>query len=242
MISYIFEIAANRKKRMRKKYSNQLFLLINELGYNPEDFIMSDDIIEEHQSKSIKYKDTFFTFIIRNDQDSFDSFDYKHTVFAPNYPMSVYIPTAGYANFESVLNGFKNWMKNHVKEYLYEQNEPDLWRNFKNSDKSLNIENINFDNINSFSNQEKQQILMSINELKLLIYKELKPNNEEQKLISARLDYLIDATERLNKYDWKGLVITTLIGITTTLTLDTEKGQLLFELFRRVFNSFPKLL
>jgi hypothetical protein len=226
---------------MRKKYSNQLFLKIKELGYEPIDFKVTEDITEELPSKILQFRDTPFYFTIRNETNSFDLFDYKYTIFAPNYPDSDYSPSSGFAYFDLVLQGFNDWIKTEVKEYLYEETEPDLWDNYNMQDKSLNFENINFEDLESFTNQEKSQILMSINELKLLIHKEIVTSDKEQLLINARLDYLIEATERLNKYDWKGLVISTLIGITTTLTLDTQKGQLLIELFKRIFNSLPKL-
>lgn len=82
---------------------------------------------------------------------------------------------------------------------------------------------------------------MSINELKLLIQTNLKTTGEEQEVVAERLNYLIDASKRLNKFDWKSLAVSTLINISVALTLDTAKGHLLFELFKKVFSVVPMI-
>jgi hypothetical protein len=112
---------------------------------------------------------------------------------------------------------------------------------YLNGNKSLNFETIDFGNKESFSLDEKFQIRMSINELKFLIQNSIHTTEVEQQIISDRFDYLIEASTRLNKYDWKSLVISTLISITIALSLDTSKGQIIFNLFKKVFSSLPKL-
>lgn len=222
---------------MRKKYSNQLFHLVKNLGIEPNNLEMEDITDGVFIVKVIKYIGTPLSFFIREETGSFDLFDYKYNQFKPGFPQTLYYPYDKYVSFNEVLDAFKFWINSHVMEYLFEENEPDLWNEFKLGNKSLNIEAIDFSNRDNFSADERKQIVMSINELRFLIHNEISPNEEEKLLIKERLEYLIESTNRLNKYDWKGLVITTLIGIATTLSLDTEKGILLFELFKRVFNN-----
>jgi hypothetical protein len=83
---------------------------------------------------------------------------------------------------------------------------------------------------------------MSINELKLLIHQNFNTSQEQQKLVDDRLNYLIDSTNRLNKFDWKSVSISTMLSIVTTLTLDVEKGRQLFVLFQKVFSIIPLLV
>jgi hypothetical protein len=61
-------------------------------------------------------------------------------------------------------------------------------------------------------------------------------------IIEKRLLYLSDAVDRLNKTDWYGIAISTLIGISINLSLDTEKGRLLFKLFKQVVENTIILL
>ncbi len=100
---------------------------------------------------------------------------------------------------------------------------------------------INFEDKTLFSKDEKIQIKLAINELKFLIIQNFSPNNEEQIIIDNRLDYLIDSVERLNKFDWKSLVLSTIISISISLSLDSEKGRLLFELLRKVFLNIASI-
>lgn len=129
----------------------------------------------------------------------------------------------------------------HIKEYELDEFEPDLWSEYKNGNNSLNFNDIDCNDKDLFSISERKQISMSINELKLLINKNFETSVEEQNLINERLEYLINSTKKLNKFDWKSLTLSTVIGIATTLTLDVEKGKLLFELFRQVFSTIRNI-
>jgi hypothetical protein len=221
---------------MRKKYKNEIFHKIKELGYTPDDFTLIENAEEEYRT-IIKYKDTPFMFTINNSTQSYDEFECFYVLYAPGFPDTDMFPERNYFEFSSVLKIFNNWVINHIKEYELDEFEPDLWSEYKNGNNSLNFNEIDFNDKDLFSNAEKKQISMSINELRLLINKNFETSVEEQKLINERLEYLIDSTKKLNKFDWKSLTVSTIIGIATTLTLDVEKGKLLFELFRQVFST-----
>lgn len=98
-----------------------------------------------------------------------------------------------------------------------------------------------FDNQALFNVDEINLVSIAINELRFLINTNIAITKEHQTIVNIRLDYLIENVDRLNKFEWKSLLLTTLIGIATTLSLDAEKGHLLFEFLKRVISSFPKL-
>ncbi len=221
---------------MRKKHKNELFNQIKELGLMPDDFTLVENF-ENQYNTIIKYKDTPFYFSLTNSQDSYEEFECYYTQYAPEFPVSQIFPERNYALFSSILDIFIFWVKNHIKEFEFDEFEPDLWSEYKNGNTTLNFNEIDFNDKTLFSIHEKKQISMAINELKLLINKNFETTIEEQKLVGERLEYLIESTKKLNKFDWKSLVLSTVIGITTTLTLDVEKGKLLFELFRQVFST-----
>lgn len=219
---------------MRKKHKNQLFNLISEKGYSPYDFVLEDTT--EAETK-IFYKNTPFYFIVRNSQESYDEFDYYFVRYAPEFPISEIFPQQGWDTFEDVLAMFSRWLINNIKEFESDEFEPDLWSEYKAGNTSLNFNEIDFNDKSNFSESERKQVSMAINELKLLINKKFNTIESEQILVNERLDYLIESSKKLNKFDWKSLVISTIIGIATTLTLDVEKGKLLYELFRQVFTN-----
>lgn len=221
---------------MRKKYKNELFKQIQELGLTPDNFSLVD-LPENPYQTIIKYKETPFYFLLTNPQDSYEEFECQFIQYAPEFPITEIFPDINYAEFNYILDMFIIWVKNHINEFELDEFEPDLWSEYKNGNTTLNFNDIDFNDKNLFSIHERKQISMGINELKLLINKNFETTTEEQKLVGERLEYLIESTKKLNKFDWKSLVLSTVIGIATTLTLDVEKGKLLFELFRQVFST-----
>ena len=83
---------------------------------------------------------------------------------------------------------------------------------------------------------------MSINELKGLIINKFELLEEQQKIVNDRLDYLAEASGRLNKFDWKGTLVNTIMSMSIALSLDTEKGKILLKLFQRIFQNIKGLL
>ena len=61
-------------------------------------------------------------------------------------------------------------------------------------------------------------------------------------IISQKLDYLTEAIDRLNKFDWRAVAFSTIMTISATLSLDTEKGSLLIELFKQIFVKIRYLI
>ena len=226
---------------MRTKYKNILYHIISEYNLEPSDFKLTKTIVKEMPSIVLTFKKTPFSFVIRNSTESYELFDFQFIQYGPNFKMTPFLPDREFAGFETVANGFDEWLNEHILKFIEDQNDIDLWSQIENNSNELDMNHIDFDNKNKFLDDEKKQIRLAINELKLLIYKNFETNESEQKVVDARLEYLIDATERLNKYDWKSLIISTLISISIALSLDTEKGKILFELFRKVFLNIQNI-
>ena len=228
---------------MLKKYRNEIFNLIKDSKFNIDRFDLSETIKGDFVSTIIKLKGTPLEFIIRQAPDNFKEFDYQYVRFNLNYKISDLTPGWGiFKDFQDVLSVFKDWLYEHINAYIEEENEIDLWTEYKSGNKLLNLEKIDFEDQANFSFDEKEQIKLALNDLKLLIKKNFKISSEEENQVNKRLDYLSDAPERLNKFDWKSLIIPTILNIATALSLNTQQGKELFELFKQVFQVIPKLI
>jgi hypothetical protein len=75
-----------------------------------------------------------------------------------------------------------------------------------------------------------------------LIINTLSPDSEQLREIHSRLEYLANAVDRLNRFDWRGLALTTVIGVATTLSADTQTGRQLWGLFVQAMKSVGHLL
>lgn len=226
---------------MIKKYKNEIFETLRNSNLFFDYFDLQKLETEDLETHVITYKTTPFQFTIRQDTESFDYFDYFYTIFAPGYPDSDIHPPNSFAPFKEVKQSILDWTQS-IKRFLDDQEEIDLWAEFKKGNASLNIDKIHFDERIDFTNEEKIQVRMAINELKNLISSSFKLNSIENKIVVERLDYLIEAVERSNKFDWKGIAVSTLISISIALSLDTEKGATLFQLFKKVFSAIKLLI
>ena len=223
---------------MRTVYKNKVFQHILNCPIGISNFQLIEGGKEQNEL-TIKYKDSNFIFVIRQNSSNFHNFDYTFTQYAPQFPMSGVSPD--WVGIDDILEKLDYWFEHDLKDYIEDENVPDLWNEFKSGNRTLNFDKIDFNDKERFSNDERTQIKLSLNELKLLIHKTFDITLEEQKIVSERIDYLIEASNRLNKFDWKSLVISSIISITIALTLDPTKGQVLFDLLKKVFSNIPLL-
>lgn len=218
---------------MRTIYKNEIFNYLLANKWDVSDFKISD----REDNFIVSYKETplSFRFYFPND---FDLFFPSWIIYSPSWTSTGANPSAWPETFQL----FQKWLETTVKNYIDDQNTIDLWEEYLKGNSGVCFKNIDFNNQENFTPDEQQQLRMSINELKGLIVNKFDLLEEQQKIVSERLDYLAEASKRLNKFDWKGTLINTIINITLTLSLDTNKSKMLLKLFQSIFWSIKGLL
>lgn len=162
--------------------------------------------------------------------DDFEQFKVSFKLFAPSLPESEISPVV---EFEQVKALLKMWLTTHLKKYSENEDELDYWKIIKEN--PLSIEGIDFSKNEPFKIEEREQLRLGIEEIKILIQTNFELNPSEIELTHKKLDYLIEATNRLNKTDWKGIAISTLFTITYDLSFDEHKRSMLFGLFSKLW-------
>lgn len=220
------------------KHKNALLTLIQESDFDPKLFASEYGTIADKEFFIIELRNSPMRFALRALGD-FDRFKLYHSTFSPGFPL-----TGPYGNYdiEGVYIKFKEWLDTVVKPYLDELNTPDLWQTIVYTNSEAKCELGTPDSLEPFSEEEKIQLRLSINEFRLLLVKNFNPNKDELAAISDRLEYLSDAMDKHNKFDWKGIAIHTVITIIVTLALNPEQSQQLFQLFKQVFSNIIYLL
>jgi len=221
--------------KILKIHKNKLFDTLKNSNFDINLFDYSESI----DNSGFKYfvlllKNTKFKFEIKNNYQDFDQFVHSFTKFASDYPTIK--PISHWLNIDDICSYLQIWLNNDIQTYFNELNEIDLWEQLKSSDKILDVNLINFDSKVNFNFDEQKQIELAINDLKLLIGKNFTLLDDEVKAVNDRLDYLADASKRLNKYDWQGLFLNTAINISVALSLNNEQGKQLFALFKQAFS------
>lgn len=226
---------------MLNSYKNGFLDIINDAGLDQEKFRSFDDKDEQHNIFVIEVINTPLKFIVRTSPEDFKSLDCRFTLFGPEFPGSGIIPDSQYTSIKEIYKLFKKWLDGVVKTYFEELLIPNLWERInQNSEAFLcDLDDIA---ISFFTEEEKDQIKFALHKFVALISEEFKPSQSESDFIIKRIDYLSEALHRLNRTDWKGLAISTLIGISMALTLDTNQGKVLFGLFKKVLSHILLLL
>jgi hypothetical protein len=206
-------------------------------------FKANDDIKDEFPAFVVELKSTPLVFWTRNNSDSHFSYDCNFTTFSPTFQIYGYIPHGDwYSNIQQVYDLFATWITNHVKPYLEEQTAEDLWDVLLNGEQSFELGNVIEEDIDYFSENERKFLTSKIMELRTKIIEQYSPDQYQLMGIDKKLNYLTDAVNRLNKFDWKSLLLTTLLGITTTLSLDKTTGETLFVFAKHLFSEGLMLL
>ncbi len=219
---------------MVKQEKNRLLEIIKASGLDEHSFRSREDNTDNHQCFIIQLRNSPLEFIVRNPNRTHYEYDCRYVEFSPKFEESIYFPETDYiTNFDYICEIFEKWLKKQVTDYLDDLTEPDYWQQINDPDEFMSgnmAEDTQF-----FPEHEKVQLKMAIAELKLLIIENFSPSDEQLKALDGRLHYLSDALDRLNRFDWRALILSSMMSIATALSLDTAQGKLLLGLFRKVF-------
>jgi len=236
---------------MLNSYKNKFIELVTRNGFVPNDFEVKES--EKGNKFVLKLIGTPLNFEIYQSPSDFHRFRCRYTEFKYNFPLSEYIPKVSkihpraiyeesYIYPRAIYDEFEKWLNTIVTKYFKELRTPDLWQQVQNQDSMLKGTEITDSDLLFFSKEEKAKIRLSIDEFELLIMKAFNPSKDKIRIIENRLMYLSESLDRLNKIDWKGIAISTVISISIALSLDPEKGKLLFNIFKQVFSGILKLM
>lgn len=179
-------------------------------------------------------------FYIKHSIVDFDIFHYKSTGFSPMLSKKKWSEEPKF--IEDILKIFDTWLKREAKSYIEEKQLPDLWAQMNIYKSFIANSTVPVENAPKFTEEEKETLRRSVHEFRRQIIENFKPSPDQMESINSQLDYLANAVDRLNRFDWRGLAISTLIGIAINLSVDTERGRLLFRLFQQAFHAAEKLL
>ena len=228
---------------MLKKYKNQLLDIIESRGHDPTAFIGHEtNDMQSGARFNIQYEGTGLKFVVTESSSSSHRFTCQYTRFHPAYPKEKwqYYPT--YVAIDVIVPRLVEWLDEHVKELNDEMSLPDQWEQIRSEPWVLEVGEITGEELHRFTEEEARQIRESIIDFRSTVIKEFHPLPEQLQLIDSRLKYLSDGVSRLNRTDWKALALSTVIGMSINLSLDTERGKFLFSLFKAALSQAMRLL
>lgn len=218
---------------MLKKHKNGFINLIKKNRLDPRSFAVDEP---EPKTFELHFLNSPLRFLVVSAEDNYVNFEYDFIELGPSFSNICNYPGSTYT-IEEIYEIFEAWLQNHVKEYIDELLLPDLWEQLEDQKPLISDEMLDEEETSPFTDDQKVQLKMSIDEFRQLIKEKFEPTEEKLNIINNRLDYLTDSIDRLNRIDWRGLAISTVMSISVALALGTEEGKVLFELFKQVFTK-----
>ena len=225
---------------MLKRYKNEFLQAIQSAGLDVSDFSGKEENVVEAPSFRILYTPGNIFFIARQSRDGTDKFEYKYSRYTgtDRPPESGW--STGYCKFTQVRDGFRQWLDSEVRPAMEEALLPDLWSQATSS--FIEAHAINSQGASEFTEEERKQIKLAVSNFRLLVQETFAPTEAQLTVVAEQLGYLASAVDRLNRFDWKAVAISTLMSISVALSLDTERGRQLYGLFQQVFSGLTHLL
>jgi hypothetical protein len=226
---------------MLKKHKNGFLDVIRKNNFDPKRFEATDDEKSAFEPFVLQMRDSPMKFIARTSNEDFNAFDCAWTKFAPNFPLTKYTPN-GWGEIDLIYQKFEEWLRSDVSNYISETMTPNLWEQINLQQPIISGSVLEGDDFSDFTDEEKAQLRLALSEFRALIIENLEPTEEQLKIIDARLSYVADALDRLNRFDWRSILISTVFSISVALSLDTTRGKILFDLLKGVFSNVVYLL
>ena len=211
---------------------NKLYNLIEEAGLEASEFSKN----EGPANFELKFRSSPFSFQISINEANLVTA--SATKFIPGFPTHTVL---NHGTYEQLEGTFTSWLKKDIKNYLIELDTPDLWSQAARETPLVRENMFSNADTEEFSEEEKTQIRLSLSEFKRLVVEEFTPTEVQLGLINERIEYLSKGLDRLNKFDWKSILISSVISIATNLTVDTERGILLWKMLAKAFRHILQL-
>lgn len=214
---------------IKKEHTNRLLQVLINDGFDRNDFSF------ERTLASALVVDTKTNLKFQMMPAGNERFDCHFSTFSLNYTWQ----RREKLEIDSVCFAFGLWLLKHVKEMREELEYPDLWQQLEGN--RLAIQDIDFDQQIPFKTDEKEHLKLGLEEVKALVEEQFALSQNELNRVHKRIDYLIAATDRLNKTDWKGIAISTILSIAFDLSFDSSKHAILMGMFSKIWTVVQTL-
>lgn len=219
------------------------------LHFSQLKFEENDD--DESPTLVISVRETPLRFVIRQnneevgkirDWSNLEILECMYTQFLPGFPETDWLPESYYGNIEFVAKTLKSWLEDDVFACIEYNKIPDYWEHLRSLQPFAESIPFSVSDLEMFTEEEKEQIRTSLKEFRRLMERQLGDVAGNLDEIQVKLDYLMKAVDRLNRFDWKGVATSTIIGIATNLSVDVNTGKQIVALFQQALNKVIYLL
>jgi hypothetical protein len=252
---------------MLRKYKNQIFEKIKELGYDVNLFefipdvkddkrlllrstnqeLMQEDIVD-YIGHKLKIKNTNFEFIIIQHPINEDRFKYSYNHISRKYITEntlVFRPQSTIVDFDAIMKKIENWLNSNNDFLKYEQ-QPDLWELAKQQNNVLgaSLQLADYQsNTENFSPQEQNLFTLALKEFERKLIAEYKPSAEILEKIQMQIADIQVDLKKLSKKSWFDKFSEMYLpNILVSLALSSEARATVWGIFEQSFITVANIL
>ena len=116
-----------------------------------------------------------------------------------------------------------------------EHQAPDLWAMALQDREFLRLSSVLEATNTNFTSEEQQYISTRLDEIREFVIESADLDEEQQQLIAAQIEFTKQATKRLARLDWKGVLVNTLITVAVSASFAPERASQLFHMVAEFF-------
>ena len=226
--------------RLLKSQQNEILILIKEAGLDPFEFQWEE--FQEPRLHPLDKISPCFHRLIHKPSGFAALFEDQHLRYSPALDSTNAVEyTVNWAEMYLVAKRWLTYLKRELET-------PDLWASLSQEQEMLGVEPAEAVNT-PFNAKERIQVKLAIEEIRIYIASTYSLADEPLAKVNRKLDYLIDASTRLGRIDWKNLFVGALISLAVQHLTPSSPGlrELLgtaWHLLRHVLGSVisPPLL
>ncbi len=141
-----------------------------------------------------------------------------------------------------VCKSLMHWLTKIVEPYLMLSAIPDLWTELEVIRPYIETGAFTESDLEPYSEKEKENLRKGLEEFEKRLEDEFSLLNEDMKFIKERIDYLTEALDRLNRFDWKAVALSAILGIATNIGVDPSTPEKVLSLLQQAISRFGPLL
>jgi hypothetical protein len=212
---------------LQKYKKNDIVKAIQGIQLNPREF----DIREDENESRIVHKPPSAYFVVGGSPVKYVG-EYKSGD-SPAWPYEAY-------SWKTALRRISSWL-DEVKRDI---ETPDLWAELQNEAELLEVTYDKDTENTPFTTEEKKKIAKQFSEFSDYAQRTYSLSAAQMNVLNAKLDYLVKATDRLGRVDWRNALLGVIIGYVLTIALPTESARSMFFILLRSISQihgFPAL-
>lgn len=221
---------------MLNSQKNHIRNVLANSGFSGDDFLIEDVKF----GIKIIYRNSKMWFSASHSENDYHQLTYSYSTFSPKF--TTFVNNHRFQNIGELTTHLISWINRELKVYISETHSVDELSTWFKSSQQMSIDSIDFTSSEEFTLEEAKYLKAGLLESKTIIPEEFKLTKDQIEDFNQKINYLIEAVDRLpRKTDWKGIFISTVLGMISDWSLSEDGISKITMLFGKILEGVKTL-